>query len=120
MSLYTGEYRVASHSICNLKYGIPKEVSVVFRNGSNYDYHLIIKQLSKGFEGEFNYPGENTKNYKNFSVPVTKEVKKVGKTRKGITKYISYKLKFIDSAKLMAKLLSNLVEDLAEGTSIRV
>ena len=32
---YTGECRDAVHSICNLKYGVPKEILIVFRNGSN-------------------------------------------------------------------------------------
>ena len=37
---YTGEYRGAAHSICNLKYGVPKKIPIVFHNGPNYDYHL--------------------------------------------------------------------------------
>ena len=41
---YTGEYRCAAHSICNLKYSLPKEIRIVFHNGSNYDYHFIIKE----------------------------------------------------------------------------
>ena len=44
---YTGKYRGAAHSICNLRYKIPKEIPVVFHNGSTYDYHFIIKQLAK-------------------------------------------------------------------------
>ena len=40
---YTGEYRGAAHSICNLKYCVPKKIPIVFHNGSNYDYHFIIK-----------------------------------------------------------------------------
>ena len=43
----------AAHSECNLRYKVPKEMSVVFHNGSTYDYHFIIKQLAKEFEGEF-------------------------------------------------------------------
>ena len=40
---YTEEYRgAAHHSICNLKYSIPKRIRIVFHNGSSYDYHLII------------------------------------------------------------------------------
>ena len=42
---YTGKYRGAAHSICNLRYKIPKKIPVVFHNGSTYDYHFIIKQL---------------------------------------------------------------------------
>ena len=40
---YTREYRGAAHSICNLKYSVPKIIPIFFRNGSNYDYHFIIK-----------------------------------------------------------------------------
>ena len=38
---YTGQYRGAAHSICNLRYKISKNIPVVFHNGSSYDYHLI-------------------------------------------------------------------------------
>ena len=37
----------------NLRYKIPKEIPVVFHNGSTYDYHFIIKELVKEFEGNF-------------------------------------------------------------------
>ena len=41
---YTGKYRGAAHNICNLRYKIPKEIPIVFHNGSHtYDYHFIIK-----------------------------------------------------------------------------
>ena len=40
---YTGEYRGAEHSICNSKYSVPRKNPIVFYNGSNYDYHFIIK-----------------------------------------------------------------------------
>ena len=39
--------------ICNLEYSVPKEIYVVFRSGSNYDYHFAIKNLAKEFEGQF-------------------------------------------------------------------
>ena len=34
---YTGEYKGAAHSICNLKYSVPKKSSIVFHIGSNYN-----------------------------------------------------------------------------------
>ena len=40
---YTGKFRGAAHSICNLRYKTPKEIPVVFHNGSTYDNHFIIK-----------------------------------------------------------------------------
>ena len=44
---YIGEYRGAAHSICKLKYGVLEGISIDFRNESNYDYHLIIKELAE-------------------------------------------------------------------------
>ena len=88
---------------------------MVFHNKLNYDYHFIIKQLAKEFQIEFNYLGENTEKYKTFSVPITKEVKRIDKNGEKITKTISYKLQLIDSARFMASSLSNLVDNLAEG-----
>ena len=43
---YTGKYRGTEHSICNLKFNVPNEIPVVFQNGSNYDYHFVIKELA--------------------------------------------------------------------------
>ena len=57
---YAGKYRGAAHSKCDLRYRIPKEIPVVFHNGSTYDYHFIIKQLAKEFKGNFDCLGENT------------------------------------------------------------
>ena len=69
---YTGKYRGAAHNICNLRYKVPKEIPVVFHNGSTYDYHFIIKELVKEFEGIFYCLGENTEKYITFSVPLKK------------------------------------------------
>ena len=44
---YTGEYSENALSICNLKYNLPKRIPIVFHNGSNYDYHFIIKELAE-------------------------------------------------------------------------
>ena len=57
---YTGKFRGAAHNICNLRYRIPREISVVFHNGSTYDYRFIIKQLAIEFKGNSNCLGENT------------------------------------------------------------
>ena len=48
---YTGKYRGAAHDICNLRYKTPKEIPVIFHNGSTYDYHFIIKEVAEEFEG---------------------------------------------------------------------
>ena len=46
---YTGEFKGVAHSICNLKYSVPKKIPIVFHNESNYDYHFIIKELAEKF-----------------------------------------------------------------------
>ena len=43
---YTGRFRGAAHSGCNLRYKVPKDIPVVFHNGSTYDYHFIVKKLA--------------------------------------------------------------------------
>ena len=63
---YTGEFRGAVHNIFNLRYKTPKETPVIFHNGSTYDYHFIINQLAKEFEGKFECLGENTEKYINY------------------------------------------------------
>ena len=65
---HTGKFRGAAHSECSLRYKVPKEIPVIFHNGSTYDYHFIIKQSAEEFEGEFKWLGENTeKTYYFFS-----------------------------------------------------
>ena len=100
---YTGKFRGAGYSICNLRYKIPKEILVIFHNGSTYDYHFIIKQLAKEFKVQFKCLGGNTEKYITFSVPIKKELDN--------SKTITYKLKFIDCVRFMLKSLSRLVDN---------
>ena len=58
---------------------------------------------------------EKTEKYKTFSVPVEKEVTKIDKNGNESVFTISYKIKFIDSARFMATSLSNLVDNLTIG-----
>ena len=43
---YKGKDRNIANGICNLKFNVPNEIFVAFHNGSNYDYHFIIKDLA--------------------------------------------------------------------------
>ena len=97
---YTGEYREAAHIICNLKYSELKKIPIAFHNGSNYDYHFIIKELAEEIQEQITCLGEITT---------------IDKNGEEITKQISYVLQFIKSAKFMASSLSNLVNNLSEG-----
>ena len=96
---YTGKYRGAAHNICNLRYKIPKEIPVVFHNGSTYDYHFIIKEFVKESDKNFECLGENTEKYITFSVPIKKKIE-----NKNIE--ITYKIKFIGSYRFMSMPLS--------------
>ena len=138
---YTGKYRGAAHSNCNLKYRTTKKIPVVFHNGSTYDYHFIIKQLAREFKYYLECLGENTEKYITFSVPIkkqhdnnktatkqhgngktAKEEHDNGKTAKkehsnGKTakkrKTTTYRLNFIDSYRFMQCSLSTLVDNLS-------
>ena len=103
---HTVKYRDAAHDICNLRHQIPKEIPVVLHNGSRYGYHFINKEFAQEFEGQFEHLGENTEKYITFSVPINKELEN-GKTN-------IYKIKFIDSFRVMSSSSSSLVYNLAE------
>ena len=91
-----------------MRYKVPKEIPVVFHNGTTYDYHFIIKELAKEFEGNFECLGENTEKFITFSVPIKKKV-----DNKDLE--ITYKIKFIDSYRFMSSSLLKLVDNLSEG-----
>ena len=104
---FTGKYRGAAHNTCNLRYKIPKNIPVIFHNGSTYDYHFIIKELALKFNGNFECLGENTEKYRTFSVPIKKKIEE--------NMDITYKIKFIDSFRFMATSLSKLVDNLTDN-----
>ena len=87
---------------------MPKNGPIVFHNGSNYDYHSIIKE----FKNQFTFFEENTEKYITFTVPIVTRIDKNGEE---ITKNTFYISQFIDSARLLASSLSNLVNNLSEG-----
>ena len=103
---YTGKFRGAAHNICNLRYRMQREIPVVLHNVSNYDYHLIIKELAEKFKGNIDCLGENTEKYITFSVPLKKEIKD--------KKLVTYKLRFINSSRFMSTLLASLVDNLSK------
>ena len=105
---FTGKYRGAAYNTCNLRYKVPKNIPVIFHNGSTYDYHFIIKELACEFEGNFECLGENTEQYIYFCVPIKKRI-----DNKNVD--ITYKIKFIDSFRFMATSLSKLVDNLTDN-----
>ena len=55
---------------------MPYEIPVVFHNGSNFDYHFIIKELAKTFEREFERHWKKTEKYKTCSDPLEQKLQK--------------------------------------------
>ena len=110
---YSGIYRGAAHSLCNLQYKIPSYIPVIFHNLSGYDAHMFIKELANCGS----CMGVITKNKEDYitfsiSVEVDKCVDKNGEER---SKEIE--LRFIDSFKFMSSSLDSLVNNLACGNN---
>ena len=105
---FTGRYRGAAHNDCNLRHKIPKNIPIVFHNGSMYDYHFLIKELAEEFDRNFECFGENMEKYITFSVPIKKRIENKNMD-------ITNRLKFIDSFRFMSTSLSKLVDNLIDG-----
>ena len=106
---FTGEYRGAAHSICNLQFRKPKFTPILFHNLSGYDSHLFIKNLGKT-EGKIDCIPNNEERYISFS----KDIKVFNYTDKktGDDVYANHKLRFIDSFKFMSSSLDRLTSNL--------
>ena len=113
---YTGKYRGAAHSSCNLRYRIPDYIPVAFHNLPGYDAHLFIKELAK-HTTKIGVIAKNTENYMSFfsvKLKVDKFIDKAGKTVLN-EKSKEIELRFIDSFKFMSSSLDSLVNNLAKG-----
>ena len=55
---YTGNFRGAARTKCNLNYKVSKDIPIIIHNTS-YDTHFIINQLAEEFKGELKCIGEN-------------------------------------------------------------
>ena len=105
---FTGRYRGATHNSCNLSYRKPDFTTVAFHILSGYDSHLFIKEL--GFsEGNIDCIPNNEERYISF----TKRIQVNSYTnKKGETKPLYHKIRFIDSYKFMTASLDSLVNNL--------
>ena len=68
-----------------------------------------MKELAEESKKQFTCLGEDTEKYVTFTILIEKEVTRIDKS-------ISYILQFIDRARFTASSLSNLVNNLSEGT----
>ena len=103
---FTGRYRGAAHSLCNLKYRKPNFTPVVFHNLSGYDSHLFIKNL--GFsEGNIDCIPNNEERYISFTKNIqigSYDKVVINEQGKIILETIALhnQIRFIDSFKFMA------------------
>jgi hypothetical protein len=106
---FTGKYRGAAHSLCNLRFKKPEFTPVFFHNLANYDSHLFIKELGKT-EGDLSCIPNNEEKYISFSKMI-----EVGTYRKeGKVKKKFHELRFVDSLKFMSAPLGDLVKNLKD------
>ena len=105
---YSGLYRGAAHTMCNLRYKIPKYIPVVFHNLAGYDAHLFIRELAK-HTSHMGVIAKNVEDYISFSIKVEVEI---GTRTKEI------ELRFIDSFRFMSSSLDSLVNNLAKGNHV--
>ena len=108
---YTGKFRGAAHSICNLRYSTQRDIPVFFHNVTNYDFNLINSELTKEFRSELHCIPLNGQKVTSFSISIkTKTYANSISTKK---KILTYHLRFIDSARHMIESLSTLADNLS-------
>ena len=111
----TGKYRGAAHSICNMLYNPPCEISCKFHNLAGYDGKFIIENMAKflnhqraykesqgkEFKYEFNGIPQNSESLMSFSIKTSK-----------------YAIKFTDSFKFMNFSIAKLAETLPDDKKV--
>ena len=110
---YTGKYRGAAHSKCNLKCCKPKFIPVIFHNLSGYDAHLFVKNVGVSREGKIDCIPQNEEKYISFTKEIVVDTYR--DKLSGKEKPITRELRFIDSYKFMSPSLDSLVSNLGKG-----
>ena len=89
--MYSSNKKISGNYISTYTNSVPKNITTVFQNGPNYNYHLIKNELAEEFEKQFNCLWENTEKYITFTVPIEKEVRRMDKNGEEVTKvYLTF------------------------------
>ena len=104
---YTGKYRGALHSECNLRLKRTRTIPVFFHNLSGYDSYLFVKRLADT-PSEVNCIPENEEKYITFNKNV--QVDTIIRDEKEVNIYT--RLKFLDTFSFMNTSLGNLVKNI--------
>ena len=104
---YTGKYRGALHSKCNLRLRRSRTIPVFFHNLTGYDCHLFVKRLADS-PGDVNCIPRNEEKYVTFNKSVL--VDTVVREDKEVKIYST--LKFVDTMNFMQTSLEKLVKNL--------
>jgi hypothetical protein len=106
---FTGKYRGAADSICNLRAKKPYFIPALFHNLEGYDEHLFLPSLAVNGENVTSIPLSEEK-HKSISKEILRNHipgKEDGKTK-------AFNLRFIDSANFLQSSLQKLAENLSE------
>ena len=105
---FTGKFRGALHSKCNLRLKKTKVIPVLFYNLEGYDSHLFVKHLADT-EGSVNCIPQYEEKYITFTKNVIVDTEE---TKSGGESNIFIKLKFLDTLHFMPSSLEKLVNNL--------
>ena len=115
---YTGKYRGAAHSKCNLALKKDKTIPVGFHNGTKYDFHLLVRELG-GVNGYIRTIARNSEQYisvkKAVRISETTVVDKNGdpkldKTGKPLNKKNMWYIRHVDTLGFLQASLGNCVK----------
>ena len=105
---YTGKYRGALHSKCNLRLKRTRTIPVIgYQNLSRYDSHLFVKKLADTVGGVDCIP-QNAEKYISFNKNV--HVDTIVRNEKKVKVYS--RLKFVDSFRFIQSCLASLVKNI--------